>query len=119
MMLVDEGKLKLSDEINQHLDSELQFDSPISVRHLLTHSSGLDDVVVAQLTPADVKFYPLVELLIKVKVNMRIVLFLLGVNSNNFVFFALSVDRTTTTKSRRSSGRPAKSWHTRTTATRC
>jgi D-alanyl-D-alanine carboxypeptidase len=42
MMLVEEGKLSLDDRLSKHLSVPAKW-SPITVRHLLTHTSGLGD----------------------------------------------------------------------------
>ena len=43
MMLVEEGKLSLDDPISKHLSVPVKEWSRITVRHLLTHTSGLGD----------------------------------------------------------------------------
>jgi CubicO group peptidase (beta-lactamase class C family) len=43
MMLAEEGKLSLDDSITKHLSVPLKKWSRITVRHLLTHTSGLGD----------------------------------------------------------------------------
>ena len=46
MQLVDQGKLGLDDDVNQHLiDFQLDasFPEPVRVKHLLTHTGGFDD----------------------------------------------------------------------------
>jgi CubicO group peptidase (beta-lactamase class C family) len=42
MMLVEEGKLSLDDRLSKHLSIPTEW-SRITVRHLLTHTSGLGD----------------------------------------------------------------------------
>ncbi|HEX6062688.1 MAG TPA: serine hydrolase domain-containing protein [Longimicrobiales bacterium] len=47
MQLVDQGKLALTDTVNQRLRSmkiRESFAPPITVRHLLTHSAGFDEI---------------------------------------------------------------------------
>ncbi|HET7114065.1 MAG TPA: serine hydrolase domain-containing protein [Pyrinomonadaceae bacterium] len=41
MMLVQEGKLNVADNISQYLDGTPETWKPITIRHLLTHTSGL------------------------------------------------------------------------------
>jgi len=43
MLLVQEGKLALDDDVRKHLPEVPDFGEPITVRHLLTHTSGLRD----------------------------------------------------------------------------
>jgi len=47
MQLVDDGRIKLDDEVNRHLDFVVQHplyrNSPITIRHLLTHQSAIED----------------------------------------------------------------------------
>ena len=58
MQLVDQGKLDLDDDVNQHLrDFQLDasFPEPVRVRHLLTHTGGFDDdYFVSALSAAEV-----------------------------------------------------------------
>lgn len=42
-LLADEGKLSLDDEIHRHLPELPDFGHPISIRHLVHHTSGLRD----------------------------------------------------------------------------
>lgn len=71
MKLVDQGKLKLDDPVNKHLPFKVTHpkfsDSPITIRHLATHSSGIKD------TPAnyDFKSYYLDADLQKSEVNTK------------------------------------------------
>jgi len=45
MMLVEEGKLSLDDPIGQHLEGTPQSWEPITLRHLLSHTSGIKDFI--------------------------------------------------------------------------
>lgn len=42
-MLASEGKLSLDDDIRKHLPEIPAYDAPITIRHLLNHTSGLRD----------------------------------------------------------------------------
>jgi RNA polymerase sigma factor (sigma-70 family) len=46
-MLIDQGKLSLDDDIRTHLPEVPDFGTPITIRHLLHHTSGLRDWPVA------------------------------------------------------------------------
>ena len=58
MQLVEQGRLGLDDDVNQHLrDFQLDaaFPEPVRVRHLLTHTGGFDDgYAIAALSAAEV-----------------------------------------------------------------
>lgn len=43
LMLIEEGKLGLSDDIRKHLPEMPDYGAPITIEHLLTHTSGLRD----------------------------------------------------------------------------
>jgi CubicO group peptidase (beta-lactamase class C family) len=43
MMLVDEGKINLDDSIAKYFKSSPNYWKPITIRHLLTHTSGIPD----------------------------------------------------------------------------
>lgn len=45
MMLVEEGKLSLDDPVSRHLDGCPEAWRKITIRHLLTHTSGLEDFI--------------------------------------------------------------------------
>jgi CubicO group peptidase (beta-lactamase class C family) len=45
MMLVEGGKLRLEDRLTQHLDNLPESWTGITVRHLLTHTSGIKDFI--------------------------------------------------------------------------
>ena len=45
MLLVEEGKIRLDDPISRYLDATPAAWKPITVRHLLTHTSGLKDFI--------------------------------------------------------------------------
>ena len=50
MKLVEEGKVQLDEDINQYLKSfqiPNKFGEPITIKHLLTHTAGLDDRNIA------------------------------------------------------------------------
>jgi len=46
MQLVEAGKLQLDRDVNDYLDFDIpaSFDQPITLRHLLTHTAGFEDV---------------------------------------------------------------------------
>lgn len=44
LMLAEEGKLALDDPINRHLPELAKFDSRVTIRHLLHHTSGIRDL---------------------------------------------------------------------------
>lgn len=46
MQLVEAGKLQLDRDVNDYLDRDIPatFDQPITLRHLLTHTAGFEDV---------------------------------------------------------------------------
>ncbi len=52
MQLVEHGKMGLDDEIEKHIGFRLQnsFDTKVTVRHLLTHTSGLDNRAIGTFT---------------------------------------------------------------------
>jgi CubicO group peptidase (beta-lactamase class C family) len=55
MQLVDEGKLDLDTDINEYLDFRIpeNYPQPVTLRHLLTHTSGFEDwLVEAAVTDA-------------------------------------------------------------------
>jgi CubicO group peptidase (beta-lactamase class C family) len=45
MMLVEEGKLALDDPVGKHLDGTPESWNPITLRHLLSHTSGIKDFI--------------------------------------------------------------------------
>jgi len=48
MQLVQEGKLKVTDPVNKHINFKLgNKNDPITIHHLLTHSSGMPDLGLA------------------------------------------------------------------------
>ncbi|HEX2485813.1 MAG TPA: serine hydrolase domain-containing protein, partial [Myxococcota bacterium] len=56
MQLVEEGRLGLDDDVNAHLRSVRvpeAFGEPVRVRHLLTHTAGLDDRFVGMAALTD------------------------------------------------------------------
>lgn len=58
MQLVEQGKLGLDDDVNQHLKDfqlDASFPEPVRVKHLLTHTGGFDDDYIKQaLTASEV-----------------------------------------------------------------
>ncbi|MEO8449557.1 MAG: serine hydrolase [Gemmatimonadota bacterium] len=58
MQLVESGKLDLDRDINTYLDFEIPpaFGTPITLRNLLTHTAGFDDLQKGS-SPADPKWY--------------------------------------------------------------
>jgi CubicO group peptidase (beta-lactamase class C family) len=56
-MLIDQGKLSLDDDIRTHLPEVPDFGTPITIRHLLHHTSGLRDwfetLVLSGRSPSD------------------------------------------------------------------
>ena len=58
MQLIEQGKLGLDDDVNQHLRGfqlDDSFPEPVRVKHLLTHTGGFDDDYIKQaLSAADV-----------------------------------------------------------------
>lgn len=59
MQLVERGQLELDEPIADHLDFELEtrFETPITLRHLLTHTAGFEEVIRG-LFPADEQSVP-------------------------------------------------------------
>src|SRR5439155_7737133 len=51
MMLVDDGKLGLDDKVSKHLKAAPEIWKDITIRHLLTHSSG-----IKTYSPRDIDF---------------------------------------------------------------
>jgi CubicO group peptidase (beta-lactamase class C family) len=54
MQLVEAGKIKLDDPVNMHLPAELHipdgdFQNPVRVRHLMSHSAGFEDSALGHL----------------------------------------------------------------------
>lgn len=45
MMLVEEGRLSLEDPVSKHLEGTPESWKPITLRHLLTHTSGIKDFI--------------------------------------------------------------------------
>lgn len=44
LLLESEGKLSLQDPINQYIEDLPEFESPILIKHLMTHTSGLREI---------------------------------------------------------------------------
>lgn len=55
MQLVDEGKIKLDEDINLHLDNKLSYKNnlPITLHHLLSHSEGFREIPGRRTSSAD------------------------------------------------------------------
>jgi D-alanyl-D-alanine carboxypeptidase len=58
MMLVEEGKLNLDDHVSQHLNGLPENWSGITIRHLLTHTSGLAGDPIPWSLDTVNKYYP-------------------------------------------------------------
>ncbi|MGB8192558.1 MAG: serine hydrolase domain-containing protein [Chitinophagaceae bacterium] len=60
MQLVDEGKIRLSDDINIYLDDKLTYKNgvPVTLHHLLSHSEGFREITGRRTQSAD-KIFPL------------------------------------------------------------
>ena len=58
MQLVEQGRLDLDRDVNEYLDFAIPpaFGKPITLRHLLTHTAGFDDLQKGS-SPADPKWY--------------------------------------------------------------
>lgn len=66
MRLADEGKIKLTDDVNKYLKNfkvPNTYDEPITFADLLTHSSGLDEITPGRRTSDAAKLVPLGEFL--------------------------------------------------------
>jgi CubicO group peptidase (beta-lactamase class C family) len=66
MQLVEQGKLDLNADINTYLDFRIPdtFPQPITLKHLLTHTSGLDDRLFGSVAPSANDLVPVREWLI-------------------------------------------------------
>ncbi len=49
LLLESKGKLSLDDDIRRYLPEMTDFEKPIKIRHLLTHTHGLPDFIMLQL----------------------------------------------------------------------
>jgi CubicO group peptidase (beta-lactamase class C family) len=63
MQLVERGKLGLDDEIEKYIGFKLRnpFETKVTARHLLTHTSGLDNRAIGTFTPEGCKMPSLYE----------------------------------------------------------
>lgn len=61
MQLVEQGKLKLDEDINQYLDFKIPstFPSPITLQNILTHTTGFEESVSHLFIQEDVPIVPL------------------------------------------------------------
>jgi CubicO group peptidase (beta-lactamase class C family) len=62
LLLVEQGKVNLNDEVNNYLHSfkiEPYASTPITLRHLLTHTAGINDRVIGYATLSDNEIEPL------------------------------------------------------------
>ena len=67
MQQVQAGKLNLDTDVNQYLDFKIppKFDKPITLRNLMTHSAGFEEVIRDLLVENKTDLFPLREYLIK------------------------------------------------------
>lgn len=72
LMLVDEGKLALDDSIRQHFPEFPEFAGGITVRHILQHTSGIEDYepIYGDQFPAQVTDRGVVEIISKTEGTM-------------------------------------------------
>ncbi len=64
MQLVEKGTLDLDVDVNRYLKTfqvRNPFKEPLTLRHLLTHTGGLDDVLLGKLAPTPAELEPLGE----------------------------------------------------------
>jgi CubicO group peptidase (beta-lactamase class C family) len=64
MQLVENGQLDLDTDVNRYLKAfqvRNPFETPLTLRHLLTHTSGLDDMLLGKLAPTPAQLEPLGE----------------------------------------------------------
>ena len=47
-LLVEQGKISLNDDIRNYLAEMSEFDSPVMIRHLVHHTSGIRDYLLLQ-----------------------------------------------------------------------
>jgi CubicO group peptidase (beta-lactamase class C family) len=62
MQLVDQGKIKLDDDVNKHLkDFQIKspYPQPITIANLLTHTAGFDDSSISNFFTKYEELYPL------------------------------------------------------------
>ena len=72
LMLVDDGKLSLDDSIRQHFPEFPEFADGITVRHILQHTSGIEDYepIYGDRFPAQVTDRGVVEIISKTEGTM-------------------------------------------------
>jgi CubicO group peptidase (beta-lactamase class C family) len=65
MQLVDQGQVDLADDVNQYLDFEIPatFPEPITIEHLLTHTTGFEEQFAALLVDDQAAVLPIGEFL--------------------------------------------------------
>lgn len=65
MQLFEQGKLDLNTDINTYLDFKIPatYSEPITLAHLMSHSSGLDEIFWGSCAPSPEKIIPLGEFL--------------------------------------------------------
>jgi CubicO group peptidase (beta-lactamase class C family) len=63
MQLMEQGKLDLDADINTYLDFEIPatYPEPITMKHLMSHTAGFEDLVFGMLAPSPEKSVPLGE----------------------------------------------------------
>ena len=64
MQLVEKEKLDLDTDVNRYLKTfqvRNPFERPLTLRHLLTHTGGLDDMLLGKLAPTPAELEPLGE----------------------------------------------------------
>jgi CubicO group peptidase (beta-lactamase class C family) len=74
MQLVEEGKLDLDTDVNHYLSTVKipdTYEQPITLKHLLTHTSGFDDIVINFSSYKAEDVLPLTEVL-KVQMPIRV-----------------------------------------------
>ena len=67
MQLVEQGKLDLTDDVNQYLDFAIPatFSAPITIEHLLTHTTGFEEQFEALLVGDEADILPLRDFLVR------------------------------------------------------
>jgi CubicO group peptidase (beta-lactamase class C family) len=66
MQLVEEGKLDLDKDVNAYLDFKIpeKFGKPITLRNIMTHTAGFEEVVTDTLIARPEQLYPLHDYLV-------------------------------------------------------
>ena len=62
LSLVEEGKVTLTDSVNQYMDKQFLYDSSVTIKELLSHTSGIPDYFDEELH-LDTSFIPWCQLL--------------------------------------------------------